>query len=173
METQQRAVWGMHMGRAGRDVHGDSLEHAENLQRQGYVALGWPDIGDLSELPEDRAAFRDRFRESYGESASASVEGASVGVLFRFVHVLHLGDIIVSPSPLGRIVRVGRVAGRYEYLPSLLDEYPNVRRVEWLAEVSRQDLGEEARRSLRAQRSLFRILTGEAEFRALASGERT
>lgn len=169
IETDQCPVWGIHMGRPGGEVRGDSLEGTENLQRRGYVAIGWPDIGDLSDLPEDRAAYRERFRESYGESASASAIGASVGMLFRFVHVLHLGDVIVSPSPLGRIVRVGRIAGMYEYLPSLLDQYPNVRRVEWLAEAPREHLGNEARRSLRARRSLFRILAGEAEFRTLAS----
>lgn len=169
METEQRPVWGIHMGRPGEGVDGRSLEQAENLQRRGYVAVGWPDIGDLSELPEDRAAYRERFRESYGESASASAIGASVGMLFRFVHVLHLGDLIVSPSPLGRVIRIGRISGGYEYLPSLLDEYPNVRSVEWLTEVPRGELGQEARRSLRAQRSLFRILAGETEFRALAS----
>lgn len=159
----------MHMGRPGEDIDGGSIERADDLQRRGYVAIGWPDIGDLNELPEDRAAYRERFRESYGESVSASAISASSGMLFRFVHLLHLGDIIVSPSPLGRIVRVGRVAGMYEYLPALLDRYPNVRRVEWLAEVPPRQLGEEARRSLRAQRSLFRILAGEAEFQTLAS----
>ena len=168
----QRAVWGMHMGRTGGDVRDDVLARAEDLQRQGYVAIGWPDIGDLSGLAEDRAAYRERFRESYGESASPSIESASVGMLFRFVHVLHLGDIIVAPSPIERIVRVGRVTGLYEYSPSLLHEYPNVRRVEWAAEVSPQNLSDVARRSLRAQRSLFRILAGENEFRALASPQR-
>lgn len=170
MEMEQRAVWGIHMGQPGEEDGGGSVELAENLQRQGYVAIGWPDIGDLSDLPEDRAAYRERFRERYGESASTSAIGASVGMLFRFVHVLHLGDLIVSPSPLGRFVRIGRVTGLYEYLPSLLDQYPNVRRVEWLAEVPREQLGDEARRSLRARRSLFRILAGEAEFHARASG---
>lgn len=169
METEQPAVWGIRMGQQGGETGGDSPEHAEKLQRQGYVALGWPDIGDLSELPEDRVAFRERFQASYGESVSPSVVSVSAGMLFRFVHVLELGDIIVSPSPLGPIVRVGRISGMYEYLPSLLENYPNVRSVEWLSEVPVNDLGNEARRSLRARRSLFRILSGEAEFRALAS----
>lgn len=168
----QRPVWGMHMGRTGGEVRDDILAQAENLQRQGYVAIGWPDIGDLSELTENRAAYRERFRASYGESASPSIESASVGMLFRFVHVLHLGDIIVAPSPIERLVRVGRISGLYEYSPSLLHEYPNVRRVEWAAEVPPQHLSEVSRRSLRAQRILFRILAGENEFRVLASGQR-
>jgi restriction system protein len=172
MDTEERAVWGIHMGRPGGETRGDALERAENLQRQGYVALGWPDIGDLSELPGDRAAFRERFQTSYGESVSPSVVSASVGMLFRFVHVLQRDDIIVAPSPLGRIIRVGRISGMYEYLPSLLENYPNVRSVEWLSEAPLDGLGKEARQSLRAQRSLFRILSGEAEFRALASTPR-
>lgn len=172
METEQRAVWGMHMGRPGREVQGNLLERAESLQQRGYVAIGWPDIGDLGELPAERGAFRERFLASYGESASASASGAAAGMLFRFVHVLHIGDIIVSPSPLGRTVRVGLISDHYEYLPSLLDDYPNVRRAEWLADVPREGLGQEARRSLQARRSLFRILAGEAEFRALVSRQR-
>lgn len=167
METDERPVWGIHMGQ-GDERQGVSPEDAENLQRQGYVGIGWPDIGDLSALGDDRAAFRERFRAVYGESPSASAEGAAAGMLYRFVHVLHRGDVIVSPSPIGRTVRVGRIAGAYEYQPSLLAAYPNVRRVEWLAEPARPDLGEEARRSLRARRSLFRILAGERRFRELA-----
>jgi len=160
------------MGRTGGEVREDVLAKAENLLRQGYVAIGWPDIGDLTGLADDRATYRERFRQSYGEAASPSVESASVGMLFRFVHVLHLGDIIVAPSPLQPIVRVGRIVGLYEYNPSLLDHYPNVRRVEWMAEVTPQELSEQARQSLRARRSLFRILAGDAEFQALASHRR-
>jgi len=170
METDQKqqAVWGMHMGRPGGDVQRRSLDLAEDLQRQGYVAIGWPNIGDLSALPDDRRAFREQFVRSYGESVSASASSAAAGVLYRFVHILHLGDTIVSPSPQGRIVRIGHISGEYQYVPGLLEEYPNVRPVEWRAEVPIQDLGQQARLSLRAQRSLFRILAGEAEFRALA-----
>lgn len=168
-EQQQRAVWGIHMAPPGGDVQRRHLvDLAEDLQRQGYVAIGWPDIGDLSTLPDDRSAFREQFVRRYGESVSASASGAAAGMLYRFVHILHLGDIIVSLSPLGRIVRVGHISGAYQYLPGLLEEYPNVRTVEWKAEVPRQDLGEQAQLSLRARRSLFRILAGEAEFRALA-----
>lgn len=170
METDQKqqAVWGLHMGRPGGDVQRRHLELAEDLQRQGYVAIGWPDIGDLTTLPDDRGAFREQFVRSYGESVSTSASAAAAGVLYRFVHILHLSDIIVSPSPLGRIIRVGHVSGEYQYLPGLLEEYPNVRGVEWRAEVPLQELERQARLSLRAQRSLFRILAGEAEFRALA-----
>lgn len=172
MESGDRPVWGIHMGHPGTEIPDETLRQAENLQRQGYVAVGWPDIGDLSDVPEDRAAYRERFRGSYGESVSESVVGASVGMLFRFVHILHIGDIIVAPSPLGRIVRVGHVTGTYEYLPALLDEYPNVRKVEWLAETPLESLGDEARRSLRARRSMFRILSGQSEFQALALRDR-
>lgn len=170
METDQKqqAVWGMHMGRPGGDAQRRHLDLAEDLQRRGYVAIGWPDIGDLSTLPDDRAAFREQFVASYGESVSTSASAAAAGVLYRFVHILHLGDIIVSPSPLGRIIRVGHLSGDYQYLPRLLEEYPNVRAVQWRAEVPLQKLGQQARLSLRAQRSLFRILAGEAEFRAIA-----
>lgn len=172
-EQQQLAVWGMHMGRPGGDIQRRHLDLAEDLQKQGYVAIGWPDIGDLSTLPDDRSAFREQFVRSYGESVSASASAAAAGMLYRFVHILHLGDIIVSPSPLGRIVRVGHVSGEYQYLPGLLEEYPNLRAVEWKVEVPLQDLGQQARLSLRAQRSLFRILAGEAEFRALAMSRTT
>lgn len=168
METGEHPVWGIHMGHPGAEIPEDSLRRAESLQRQGYVAIGWPNIGDLSDLPEERDAFRERFQASYGESVSKSVISASVGMLFRFVHVLHLEDIVVAPSPLGQIVRIGRVTGKYEYLPSLLDEYPNARKVEWQADVPLQNLGEESRRALRARRSMFRILSGESEFQALA-----
>jgi restriction system protein len=115
-----------------------------------------------------RGDFRERFRDLHGYGASARGVGAAAGMLFRFVHEMKIGDIVVSPSPLGNLIRVGRVAGDYAHDPTIWIDYPTLRSVEWVAKIDRGDLTDAARSSLRAQRSLFRVQAGAEEFRRIA-----
>lgn len=168
MEGNRAVVWGVHMGRPAGRVRGDSLERAEDLHRKGYIALGWPDLGDLSRLPADRDAFRSRVRGSYGEDASARSVGAAAGMLFRFVHEVQPGDVVVSPAPSGETIRVGRIVGPYIHDPTLDKEYTALRRVRWTTELPRTAFSDSARKALMVPMSLFRIRRGTEEFRRMA-----
>lgn len=49
--------------------------------------------------------------------------------LWRFVHDLQVGETVVLPCKLSRLVAVGKIAGDYRY--QAMTEYPHIRLVEW------------------------------------------
>lgn len=162
-------VWGAHMGRpGGRALHGFA-ERADQVQRQGYVAVGWPEMGDLNPLMTTRDDFGRSYRERFSPNQSILSEAAAVGMLFRFVHEMKIDDLVVTPSPIGGLVRVGRIVNHYEHNPHLWADYPNVRRVEWIACIPRGDLDADLRKSMRSQRSLFHVQAGADEIRRIVS----
>ncbi len=169
MSDYESSVWGVHMGRPGGRAMTGFAERAEEVQRQGYVAIGWPEMGDMSEWPPNRGDFRRGYRECFSPNQSPRSEAASVGTLFRFTHEVKIGDLLATPSPTGGLIRIGRVVNHYEYKPALWADYPHVRQVEWIAEILRANLDHGLRKSLKSQRSLFRVQAGADEIRRIAS----
>ncbi|MBA2246641.1 MAG: hypothetical protein H0W23_00815 [Chloroflexia bacterium] len=179
MSQSSDPVWGIHGGKPrgqSKDVHRRLEDPADRLFKDGFIAIGWPETGALTELPGERDAFRSKVAAIYGPDAPSRSVGADAGMLFRFVHEMQIGDLIVYRSRVDGFIHVGRVVGPYVYDPSINLKYPHLRSVEWLGEFRREEFTQEALRSLRAQRSLFQIRAGVDEFRVavrelLSSGD--
>jgi restriction system protein len=112
-------IWGLH--------HNAGLPLVED----GFVAIGWSEAGDLTDVPDDRDAFKTLLRERFPDTSESWVANAA-GQLLRFRHVMNRGDLVVYPRRADRTVNIGRIAGDYAYEPSRSEDYPNVRAVEWL-----------------------------------------
>lgn len=125
---------------------------AKDVGAKKAIAIGWPELGDLSAITtiEDAKALYVR-HHSDEDVKRVQVLTAQI---FRFVCDVHVDDyVITSVVPLKTFL-VGRVSGNYRYDPSLFSpSYPNVRNVQWLGEIDRSVL------SIRAQRALRSILT--------------
>jgi restriction system protein len=118
-------LWGLH--------HRGAYE----LVSAGSIAVGWPDAGDLTDLPDDREAFKVRLRESFPDRSVAWIANAA-GQLLRFRHVMQVGELVVYSRKADRTINIGRIAGDYVYEPKVWERYPNRRPVEWLKpEISR------------------------------------
>lgn len=112
-------MWGLH--------HRGAYE----LVSEGYAAVGWPDAKDLTDLPDDREAFKARLRETFRDKSEAWIANAA-GQLLRFRHVMKVGELIVYSRKADRTINIGRIADDYAYQPEVWPRYPNRRRVEWL-----------------------------------------
>ena len=145
-------VWGIHMG------EGVGSRPIEN----SYVAIGWPALGDLKQY-SDREALKKALAGHYPEHAPGS-RPVAAGILFRFVHEMKAGDIVVYPSKHDRMVNVGRFTGSYEFVPTDPNDYPNHRHVEWLGQFSRNDFSQSALNEIGAFITVFLIKTHAAEF---------
>lgn len=144
--TQSPAIWGVHM----RDIAGDDpVEH-------GYVAIGWPELGDLTTLPADREAFKAALRKADPDRPEQAIR-IDAGILFRFLHEMKDGDIVVHPSKHDRMVNIGKFFGASRYVPQTNGEYPNQRRVTWLGHFPRSDFSQSALNELGAYITVFRI----------------
>lgn len=156
-------VWGIHGGRFG---DADSL-----FRKKGVIALGWEAMPDLSTIAPDRDAFKAAVTAAYPDKTSAQVAN-NAGQLYRFVHELETGDLVVYPSKASRRILVGRVTGPYVYDTSTLPAYAHRRSVQWLKEdFPRTRFSQGALQESGSAMSFFQIRNFADEFIAAARGE--
>ena len=104
--------------------------------KKNQVALGWEAMGDLGTLATTRDAFKEKLIEAYPDRKPGYYPMAT-GQLFRFVHEIKAGDLIVYPSKRDKRVYVGEVTGPYLHVEKGSDSYPHRRAVKWLKEFPR------------------------------------
>lgn len=127
----------------------------DDFKAESLVSIGWHEVGDLS---------RFKTRADFTQAMMAGLPGAKVGQIaacagqtYRFVREIKVGDHVVSYDRSERTYLVGTVVSDYEYRPERSVEHPNVRRVQWLGEVPRDNLSVAARNSLGSISTLFLI----------------
>lgn len=96
------ALCGFHGGRTGE---ADSI-----FLKLNQVALGWDQMGDLSKIKPTRDGFKERLQAAYPDKKPGYYPMAT-GQLFRFVHEMKEGDLIVYPSKRDRHVHISLVRG--------------------------------------------------------------
>lgn len=157
-----RNVWGLHM----------AAIDAEAPINGGFIAIGWDDMGDLSQLSDNREAFKTRFSAVYPSVKSGAVP-VKAGVLFRFAHEMSIGDVVVYPSKPDRKIHLGIVEGDYEFDPVPNTVYRHKRSVRWLSEFPRADFSQSALYEIGSAITLFLVTTHADEFLAALEGEST
>jgi restriction system protein len=155
----QPTIWGLH--------HSGGLP----LVDDGWIAIGWPDAGDLTGLPDDRDAVKDRLRERFPGKSESWVANAA-GQLLRFRHVMAVGDTVVYPRKADRTINIGRITGDYVYDQSRSERYSNGRAVEWLKEgLPRDEFTQGCLYEFGSALSVFTITTHTAEVLAAIGNE--
>lgn len=162
MKDTEAVLWGIHAGKTG---DADDL-----FLKKNCVAVGWPKMGDLGALKPDREAFKSRVAEVYPEKKPGAIPN-NAGQLFRFVHEIKQGDIVVYPSKRDRQVHLGRVEGNYNYDPKTEPAYPNRRTVKWLRAVARTHFSQGALYEIGSALSFFQVKNYADEFRAALEGK--
>ncbi len=161
MANHETTVWGIHGGREGEV---DSL-----FLKKHCVALGWSRMGDLGAFKADREAFKAKLIETHPHTKPGAIP-TNAGQLYRFVHEMKVGDIIIYPSKRDRQVHIGRVEGPYRHDPKLDEAYPNIRPVKWLKAVPRTRFSQGALYEVGSAMSFFQVKTYAEEFLAALSG---
>jgi restriction system protein len=136
---------------------------------ENFVAIGWPEIGDLSKIPASRDGFKAALAEAYNDKPGAIPVNA--GVLFRFVHEMKKGDLIVYPSKPDRMVNLGVVNGEYAYHGAPDVRYPNRRSVKWLRHMPRTDFSVDALHEIGSYITLFKVSNNAEEFLSAFEGK--
>src|SRR5689334_15885928 len=78
-------AWMVRSGRAG-----DSFEKFEH----GFVAIGWPKLGDLTNAT-NRDAIREMYRRAYPDEKPGATNGA-VAMLYKFRNVVQQNDRVIT-----------------------------------------------------------------------------
>lgn len=151
-EIEEKRVWGIHT----KD---------DNLFLKGNViALGWQQIGDLSLIAPDRESFKEKYIATYPDAKKGSIP-TGVGMLFRFCHEVQVGDYIIYPSKIDRMINIGEVTGDYKYVPDA-SEYVQQRSVKWLKHVPRMSFSQGALYEIGSAMSFFMVKNYADEFLA-------
>jgi restriction system protein len=152
------------MVRAGNDN-----ELADIVQEENCVAIGWTEMGDLSNL-KTREAFKQRYREAYPEASEGRLN-VNAGQIYRFVREIQEGDYVLTYIKASREILIG-VAGPYQYREdAYLEHYAHVRSVEWQVTVSRDDFGVRARNSMGSSLTVFNLDDYLDQYHRLVVGE--
>ena len=152
MSESEKRFWGIHT----RD---------ENLfLKQGKIAIGWRDMGDLSVIADSRDAFKTKYQSVYPNAKKCSIPTGS-GMLYRFCHEVQIGDYVVFPSKSDRMINIGEVTGDYVYDASQ-PEYAQTRTVKWLKSLSRTVFTQGALYEIGSAMSFFTVKTYADEFLA-------
>ncbi|MFJ9390260.1 AAA family ATPase [Nocardioides sp. NPDC101246] len=150
-------MWGIHNDQPDIDPVADKA-----------VRIGWDEAGDLSTVASTRDGFKELLAVTMPEIEQGAIAGAA-GTLYRFVHEIKVGDIIVCPNRSKRTLNIGRVTGEYEFHPNQR-LYRQWRPVEWLqVDVARDELSTAAQNEISSLITLFKIVTGREEIEQLTA----
>lgn len=153
--TDASTVWGIHM----------EWDDASGPQAAKDVAIGWHAMGDLRVLPAQRDAFKSEFAKAYPTDKPGAVP-VKAGILFRFAKEMKVGDAIVYPSKVDRLVNIGVVESDYIFAPNTDAQYPHRRRVTWKVHIPRAQFSQPALYEIGSAITLFQINNNSDEFLA-------
>ena len=133
-----------------------------DLIENGFVAIGWDDMGDLAAIPNDQDRMKERVASAYPEAKLGAIPGIA-GTLLSFAHRMKPGDVVVSQPNGETTVSLGRL-GDY-YYDAIAPLHRSRRKVDWLAiRVPRTDFTRAARNELGSIITVFRIKNHADEF---------
>lgn len=148
-------------------IHNDAL--GLQLVDEGFISIGWEEVGDLRAFHGDREAIKDALLRAFPNQKVGAIP-VWAGVLLRFVHEVRLGDLVVAPYKADSTLNLGVVTGEYEYHPDV-EVHRSRRRVRWLMTgVPRSDFPQSALYEIGSAVTLFRIKRHESVFRDYLRG---
>lgn len=147
---------------------GQKAKYVQSFLDDGFVSIGLlPEIdaGALAMNRDQLVEWTKRIRPTWSQHKV----GSQAGQLARFISDMQPGDRVATYDRERRLFFVGRIDSDATYDPTRTDEQPFVRSVAWDGRVQRDALSIEARNSLGAIKSLFKVQGKAAvELRELA-----
>lgn len=145
-------------------IWGVRNDHPElDLVGNGFVGIGWPEVGDLTDIGSDKEELKKRVAEAYPDAKPGAIP-VWAGVLLRFRFDMQPGDLVIYPYKPDSTLNFGRITGDYYYEVSA-DLHRNRRKVEWLKTgIPRAGFSKGARYEIGSAVTLFRVKNHDQEF---------
>lgn len=119
MLLAMRTLWG---------VHNDQPQLG--LVENGFISIGWNEVGDLRAVGDDRDAMKARVAAAYPSAKPGAIPGWA-GTLLTFAYRMQPGDLVVYPHKPDSTLNFGRISGDYRYEPDA-ELHRSRRPVTWL-----------------------------------------
>jgi len=161
------ALWVLHM----RELRYDA-ELVRKVTEEGVVAIGWSDVPNLIRL-RTREAILNALRETYASDTPAMRLSVHAGIIYRFLHEVQPGDLVLVPLKVDDTIKIGRFTADPPFRDdNFHDDYVHCRRVEWLKDVRRRDFTQDALYSIGSALTLSQPSTAtEEQVRRLLEGK--
>lgn len=163
MAVDKTFLWCVRAGEAGQ---ADSV-----FLKKNCLAIGWEEVGDLSKIKPNRDAFKAKVAETYPAKKANAIPGYA-GMLYRFVHEMKPGELVVYRSKIDKKFHIGEITGGYVYDPSVMKEYPNLRAVKWLGTFPTTQFTQGALSESNSTLTVFTIKNYAQEFLGALAGEK-
>ncbi len=142
-------------------VHND--QNSLDLIGEGFICIGWDDLGDLSQLDPDRDQLKQRLASAYPEAKPRAIP-AWAGIIYRFIHEMQVGHFVISPRKDDRTLSFGVIDSDF-YIEQDVDLYRNRRRVRWNETgVPRDEFSRNALNEIGSALTLFKVKSNAEEF---------
>ena len=156
-----RNIWIVRAGRGG--------VYAEAYWEAGIIGIGFTRTGDVSKLKTPDEILAKLTAENPNVKKRRLIVQASQ--LFRFVHEVNEGDLVLTPIRDTREILIGVCRGSYRYIPGREDNNPHTRSVDWVMRIPRDRLSKRAKNSAGSTLTLFSMNDHRAEIEGMASGQ--
>lgn len=151
-------VWGIHNDHPDLDLIGN-----------GFISVGWAEIGDLNAIGPDKDALKALVAQAYPTAKPGAIP-VWAGILFRFAFEMQVGDLVIYPYRPDSTLSFGRIESDYYFEPGA-QLHPNRRKVAWSKTgVPRAQFSKSARYEVGSAVTLFRVKTHKAEFVSFVEG---
>ena len=138
-----KVVWGIHTTQ-------ENLFLPNNI-----IGIGWEEMGDIKCAGDNRDDIKKKYAEIYPDATSGSI-ATCVGMLYRFVYEVQIGDYVVYPSKADRKINIGVIESDYYNEPAE-NKYTQRRKVKWLKSFPRTDFSQGALYEVGSALSFFLI----------------
>lgn len=149
---------------------GNTNELVDVFIENGIVAVGWSELGDLSECPT-RKEIKQRYTEVYEKRKDGRIN-TDAGQLHTVINRIQDGDLVLTYDKDAREYYVGTVTGPYQYNPeATLESYPHTRPIDWEeTTLSRDDFTSSVQNTLGSALTVFSLENCRSEIEDRRSG---
>ncbi len=156
--AETKVVWGIHTKQ-------ENLFLPKNI-----IGIGWEEMGDIKSAGDSRDDIKKKYAEVYPDATTGSI-ATCVGMLYRFVYEVQVGDYVVYPSKANRKINIGIVEGDY-YHETDENLYSNRRKVKWLKSFPRTDFSQGALYEVGSALTFFQVKNYADEYLAALEGKK-
>ncbi len=156
--TETKVVWGIHTTQ-------ENLFLPNNI-----IGIGWEEMGDIKCAGDNRDDIKKKYAEIYPDATSGSI-ATCVGMLYRFVYEVQIGDYVVYPSKADRKINIGVIESDYYNEPAE-NKYTQRRKVKWLKSFPRTDFSQGALYEVGSALTFFQVKNYADEYLAALEGKK-
>lgn len=135
---------------------GESAYLVDEFRDRNLVAVGWNKLGDLTGRKLSKKELVKIITDLEPELKEGQVR-MSANQFYKFMTKISAGDYVISYDPNLRKYLIGKIKSEHLYKEKICIDYPNYRKVEWLAEIDRDRLSTSTKNTLGAISTLFEI----------------